>query len=51
MTSFDGVDATQWSDLEPYYQNFLNREIDSANALEDWLLELGRFDAYVSETG
>ena len=51
MTSFDGVDATQWSELEPYYQNFLNREIDSANALEDWLLELGRFDAYVSETG
>ena len=51
MASFDGVDATQWSELEPYYQNFLNREIDSANALEDWLLELGRFDAYVSETG
>ena len=51
MTSFDGVDATQWPELEPYYQNFLNREIDSANALEDWLLELGRFDAYVSETG
>ena len=51
MTSFDGVDATQWSELEPYYQNFLNREIDSANALEDWLLELGRFDAYVGETG
>ena len=51
MASFDRVDATQWSELEPYYQNFLNREIDSANALEDWLLELGRFDAYVSETG
>ena len=51
MASFDGVDATQWSELEPHYQNFLNREIDSANALEDWLLELGRFDAYVGETG
>ena len=51
MASFDGVDATQWSELEPHYQNFLNREINSANALEDWLLELGRFDAYVGETG
>ena len=51
MTSFEGVDATQWSELEPHYQNFLNREIDSADALEGWLLDLGRFDAYVGETG
>ena len=51
MTSFEGVDATQWSELEPHYQNFLNREIDSADALEAWLLDLGRFDAYVGETG
>ena len=51
MSSFEGVDATQWSELKPHYQNFLNREIDSSNALEDWLLQLGRFDAFVSETG
>ncbi|MDG1525343.1 MAG: M3 family oligoendopeptidase [Candidatus Thalassarchaeaceae archaeon] len=51
MASFEGLDATKWSDIEPYYQEFLDREIDSAKALEMWLLELGRFDAYVGETG
>ncbi len=51
MASFEGLDATKWSEIEPYYQDFLNREIDSAASLEDWLLELGRFDAYVGETG
>ena len=51
MASFEGLDATNWSEIEPHYQEFLNREIDSAESLEDWLLELGRFDAYVGETG
>jgi oligoendopeptidase F len=51
MASFEGLDATNWSEIEPYYQEFLDREIDSAENLEDWLLELGRFDAYVGETG
>ena len=49
MASFEGVDATQWLELEPYYQDFMNREINSADELEGWLLELGRFDAYVGE--
>ncbi|MDE0707863.1 MAG: M3 family oligoendopeptidase [Candidatus Poseidoniales archaeon] len=51
MASFEGLDATNWSELEPYYQDFLNRDTDSAEKLETWLLELGRFDAYVGETG
>ena len=51
MASFEGLDATNWSELEPYYQDFLNRDVDSAEKLESWLLELGRFDAYVGETG
>ena len=51
MASFEGLDATNWSEIEPYYQELLDREIDSAENLEDWLLELGRFDAYVGETG
>ena len=51
MASFEGLDATQWSELEPHYNNFLNREINSAEDLENWLMELGRFDAYVGETG
>lgn len=51
MASFEGLDASSWAELEPYYQNFLNRKIKSADELEAWLLELGRFDAYVGETG
>ena len=51
MASFEGLDATQWAELEPHYNNFLNREINSAEDLETWLMELGRFDAYVGETG
>ena len=51
MASFEGLDATSWVELEPHYHNFLGTEIDSADALENWLLELGRFDAYVGEAG
>jgi len=51
MASFESLDATKWSEIEPQFQEFLNREINSAQALEDWLLELGRFSAYVGETG
>ena len=51
MASFEGLDATKWSEIEPYYLDFLERDIDSAEALESWLLELGRFGAYVGETG
>ena len=51
MASFESLDATKWSEIEPQFQEFLDREINSAQALEDWLLELGRFSAYVGETG
>ena len=51
MASFEGLDATKWSNIEPYYQDFLKQEIDSAETLEAWLLELGKFGAYVGETG
>ena len=51
MASFEGLDATKWSEIEPHYQDFLNRDIDSAETLETWLLELGQFGAYVGETG
>ena len=51
MASFEGLDATKWPEIEPHYQQFLDREIDSAESLESWLLELGRFSAYVGETG
>ena len=51
MVSVEGLDAKQWDELQPIYQEFLEREIVSAEALESWLLELGQFDAYVGETG
>lgn len=51
MVSVEGLDARKWGELQPIYQEFLDREIISAEALESWLLELGRFDAYVGETG
>jgi oligoendopeptidase F len=49
MASFDGLDATDWNRLEPVYAEFLTRQLGSAEALEAWLIELGLFDAYVSE--
>ena len=51
MASMESLDATDWAQLEPKYQDFLNRDIDSAEELESWLIELGEFDAYVGETG
>ena len=51
MASFESLDATKWSEIEPQYQDLLDREINSSEALEAWLLELGRFGAYVGETG
>ena len=51
MVSVEGLDAKQWDELQPIYQEFLDREIVSADDLESWLLELGQFDAYVGETG
>ena len=51
MASFEGLDATKWSNIEPYYQDFLKQEIDSAETLEAWLLELGKLGAYVGEIG
>jgi oligoendopeptidase F len=48
---FSNIDASDWSQLEPIYQDFINREINSTQELESWLIELGLFDAYVSETG
>ena len=51
MASFESLDATKWSEIEPQFQELLAREINSAEELEAWLLELGRFSAYVGETG
>ena len=51
MVSVEGLNARNWDEIKPIYQEFLDRPINSAVELESWLLELGRFDAYVGETG
>jgi len=51
MASFESLDATKWPEIKPQFHELLDREIDSAEALEAWLMELGRFSAYVGETG
>lgn len=50
MVSVEGLNARNWDEIKPIYQEFLDRPINSAVELESWLLELGRFDAYVGET-
>tara|TARA_B100001029_G_C15049309_1_gene449519 strand:+ start:203 stop:1885 length:1683 start_codon:yes stop_codon:yes gene_type:complete len=51
LVSVEGLNARNWDEIRPIYQEFLDRPINSAVELESWLLELGRFDAYVGETG
>ncbi len=38
-----------WSELQPYYSELLNREIHSAEELEQWILDRSELDAVVSE--
>ena len=49
--TYSDLDASDWKQIEPQYREFLEREINSPESLEEWLLELGVFDAYVGETG
>ena len=38
-----------WDRLEPYFKNLLEREIDSKEDLEKWLLDMSEMEAVVSE--
>lgn len=38
-----------WEDLAPYYEQLLQKEINSAEELEQWLTNRSELDAYVSE--
>jgi len=42
-------DIKSWDDLEPIYNELLERRIDSAAALEKWMLDVNETDAAVSE--
>lgn len=41
--------VTDWPSLEPYFQQLLDRNIDSLEALEQWLQDMSELEAVVSE--
>src|SRR5579871_1426456 len=41
--------VTDWQSLEPYFKNLLERNIDSKEALEQWLKDQSELEAVVSE--
>src|SRR3954453_16019011 len=40
---------TTWEALEPYFKELLDRNIDSREALEQWLYDMSEVEAVVSE--
>jgi oligoendopeptidase F len=40
---------TTWDNLEPYFKNLLDREINSKSDLEQWLLDMSEAEAVISE--
>ncbi|MFZ9719525.1 MAG: M3 family metallopeptidase, partial [Chitinophagaceae bacterium] len=42
-------EITDWESLEPYFQQLLNRKIDSKESLELWLKDMSELEAVVSE--
>jgi oligoendopeptidase F len=45
----DKLKVTSWEVLEPYFNNLLEREINNANDLENWLKDRSELEAFVSE--
>ncbi|MCZ2223483.1 MAG: M3 family oligoendopeptidase [Chitinophagales bacterium] len=41
--------VTNWENLEPYFKNLLNREINNKTELENWLKDISELEAIVSE--
>ena len=40
---------TDWSSIEPYFKDLLDRPVDSGNDLEQWLKDLNELEAVISE--
>lgn len=40
---------TNWENLEPYFKNLLDRNINSVNDLQQWLQDMSELEAVVSE--
>ncbi len=47
----ENIDCKQWDQIKPLVDALLNRDIDSADALETWMLERSDLEAYVYEVG
>jgi len=42
-------DLKKWEDLQPFYENLKNREIDSVDDLRQWFLDRSELESYLSE--
>src|SRR6478736_3297923 len=45
----DKLKITSWEVIEPYFQQLLNREINSKQELETWLKHRSELEAFASE--
>lgn len=41
--------VTTWESLQPYFEDLVNRTLDSKAALDKWLLDVSELDAVISE--
>ena len=41
--------VTNWETVEPYFKNLLDRTIDSAESLQQWLKDMSELEAVISE--
>ncbi|GAB3564638.1 M3 family oligoendopeptidase [Spirosoma luteolum] len=45
----ESITLTSWDDVKPYFDELLQRPIDSVGALETWLRDRSELESYVSE--
>lgn len=45
----EDFEVKDWASLEPYFKDLLDRPIDSASSLEQWLKDLSELESIVSE--
>ncbi len=45
------LDCSDWSQIEPLHQTLLNRDLNTADELEKWLLDVSELDAVLDEFG
>ncbi|WP_028664520.1 M3 family oligoendopeptidase [Runella zeae] len=45
----EDFELTTWEQLQPFYENLVNRPIQSAEALRQWFLDKSELESYLSE--